>query len=116
MRAIVLGWSCLVLCACSVPVDELRQEPVRFSVTAPRVPFDAMANCISAESADHWPTTMQINLQARSANVTAPNMADFQIRSVGAGSVVDWRRRKLAADMGGLEATSRQIVDHCAKG
>lgn len=114
MRAIVLGWFGLMLGACSVPVDELRREPVRFSVTAPQVPFDAMANCIGAQASDHWPTTMQINLQARSANVTAPNMADFQIRGEGAGSVVDWRRRKLAADVGGLEATSRQIVDRCA--
>jgi len=106
----------LPLSACSVPVDDLRREPVRFSVTAPHVSFDAMANCISAQSSDHWPTTMQINLQDRSANVTAPNMADFQIRGEGAGSVVNWRRRKLAADMGGLEATSRQIVDRCARG
>ncbi len=111
----VVGW-CLLLSlgACSMQVDELRQEPVRFSATQP-VPFDTMANCISAQAADHWPATMQINLRDQTANVTVPNMADFQIRAQGAGSVVDWRRRKLAADMGGLEATSRQIVDRCGK-
>lgn len=116
MRCLV-GSSCglvLALGACSVSTDDLRQEPVRFSATQ-SVPYDTMANCISAQAADHWPTTMQINLRDQTANVTVPNMADFQVRAQGAGSIVDWRRRKLAYDMGALEATSRQIVDRCGR-
>lgn len=103
-----------ILAACAPTLDEIRAEPVRFTVRQ-AVPWDTMANCIAARSTDQRPASLQTYPREQLANVIWPETAEFTVRAEGAGSVVEFRRRKLAADLGGMEASARELVERCGR-
>lgn len=100
------------LAACAPTLDEIRAEPVRFTSSQP-VPWDTMANCIAARSTDLRPASLQTYPRERLATVIWPEAAEFTVRADGDGSVVTFRRRKVVADLGGFEASAREIVERC---
>lgn len=108
--ALVLAGGALAVCAPTS--DEIRAEPVRFTSSQP-VPWDTMANCILRRALDQRPASLLTYPREQLATVILPETAEFTVRAAGDGSVVEWRRRKLVADVGGLEAASREIVERC---
>jgi len=114
MRAIAGSLLMLALCACAPSLDELRSEPIRFTTTQP-VPYDVMANCILARTTEERAGTMQMDARHQVAYVVVPATAEYTVRAVGGGSTVDWRRRKLIGDIGGLEEAAKAIVSRCSQ-
>ena len=118
--ALLAGLPLLALGACTT-LDDVEGQPVRLAQRQ-AVPWEAMANCIARRSAQEWTVTPTFDRQTSTATIiiadkASPNvMAIYTVRAEGAGSLVEWRRRKLAADLGGFEASSRAIVDRCAQG
>ena len=118
MRAsIAIIAAAVAVSACGATIDEVRSEPVRWTAHYD-VPFDTMANCLAARTAEEWRSTPQIYPRDGKAYVTASQLntivAEFVIKKDGDGaSTVEWRRRKVIADLGGLEATARKNADKC---
>jgi len=111
-RAAILAAVLFPLAACAPTLDEIRSEPVRFT-SRQAVPWDTMANCIAARSTDLRPASLQTYPRERLATVIWPEAAEFTVRADGDGSLVEFRRRKLVADLGGFEASAREIVERC---
>ncbi|MCX7366801.1 MAG: hypothetical protein NTV97_33995 [Alphaproteobacteria bacterium] len=121
MRAVVFLLMLIPLASCAASIDDVRAEPVRWSNTY-RVPFDTMANCLAARSIQDWSVAPQVYPREGVAYVTVAAkdsntiMAEYVVRrQADGGSLVEWRRRKLLADLGGLETGSREAADGCAR-
>jgi hypothetical protein len=87
------------------------------------MPFETMTNCLAAQLAQWWAVTPLIYPREGVAYVTladkrAPSIvAEFVVRRQNDGSsLVEWRRRKLAVDVDGLEPKSRAAADLCGEG
>ena len=113
--------SLLMVTACAASLDDVRAEPVRWAA-AYGVPFDTMANCLAARSVQVWSVAPQIYPGQGIAYVTLASkevttiMAEYTVRrQADGGSQVEWRRKKLVADLGGLETTARETADRCAR-
>src|SRR5215468_11170802 len=103
MHRLVMVLAALSVTACTT-LDEVRQEPIRWKATY-LVPFDTLANCLAARSAQYWSATPQIYPRQGIAYVTlvdkgAPSVvAEFVVRQQPDGSsLVEWRRRRLVVD------------------
>lgn len=121
MRArLVLSLSVLLL-GCETTAEDVRIEPVRWSARY-EVPFDTMANCLASGWSHAYAVTPLVYPREGIARVTMANkqapmvMSEYEIRKLGEGtSEVQWRRRKILADLGGVEAKMREVADKCAQ-
>ena len=110
-----------VLAGCTISQEEVRAEPVRFTMTV-TASFDTLATCVAGRSAHDYVVTPQIYQSEGVAYVTlaaksAPTVqSEYFIRRSGTNtSTVEWRRRKLIAGQGGSEEQARENIEACSK-
>lgn len=113
MKRLILVTS-LALAACDYTAGDLRQEPMRFSMNVP-VAWDRVATCVKAAYMDKYSVVDLPVADQRRTEVIVQQMATFDIRGTADGSVVEFRRRKIAAGEGAFEAQARQTVENCGK-
>ena len=113
--------SLVVLGACAPTIDDLRNEPVRWTLEL-NAPYDTLANCITARSTGPYTPSMQIYQREGYAQVILGGIdggvaQEITIRRLSDDrSRVEFRRRKLIADLGGSEATTEENAERCAAG
>lgn len=119
--AILAALALAVTTGACTSIDDVEGQPVRLTQRQ-AVPWELMANCIARRSAQEWAATPTFDRDRSTATIviaskaTPDIMAIYTVRADGTGSVVEWRRRKLVADLGGLDAGAKGIVDRCAAG
>lgn len=106
--------------SCSVGPEDVRNDAARWSADY-AVPFHSMASCIAANEARLAPQLFMGNDSARVSTFSQGGsygvlMTEYSIRRVDeTHSQVEWRRRKLIADMAGLEDKARKTADRCGQ-
>ena len=120
MHRLLTGLAALSAVACT-SLEDVRQQPFSWFSYYP-VPFDNLANCLAARSAQLWTVTPQIQERQGIAYVTLGEkggssvVAEYVVwRQADGSSLVGWRRRKIIADVIGLQSTSREAADRCGR-
>lgn len=109
-----------MLTGCAPSLDELRSEPVLWSRQI-NAPYDTLTNCIAARMADDFRSTPQLYSREGKGVVTLTYpgsgfFAEYTIKQLtGDRSEVDFKRRKVIADLGGFVAKSQDAAERCAK-
>lgn len=108
------------IAACAPSLDELRSEPVLWSRQLD-APYDTLTNCIAARMAEDFGSTPQVYPREGKGIVTLTMpgsgfFAEYTIKRLSDHrSEVDFKRRKVIADLGGNVAKSQEAAERCAK-
>lgn len=120
MRSWVVAIAMPAVAACAPSLDELRSEPVLWSRQI-EAPYDTLTNCIAARMAEDFGATPQVYPREGKGIVTltVPGsgfFAEYTIRQLASDrSEVDFKRRKVIADLGGYVAKSQEAAERCGK-
>lgn len=109
--------------ACGPTLQELQNEPVRFSIAVP-ISWDRMSTCLKAANADDFgivdlPVAAERRTELLLYMTGGPgqriNLAAFDIRGTADNaSTVVYRRRKSAFFQEAAEQSARAQVERCA--
>jgi hypothetical protein len=101
------------ICGCAPSMEKVRAQPVRFEHFQD-VPYERMANCITEKMLSPWSPTQLVDTREQTARIIILPLAEFTVKAVGQGSVVQLRQVKLVADIDGFERSSQEAVERCA--
>lgn len=102
----------VALSGCTKSVDELRSEPVRFSVTV-AAPWDRLATCIKERYVDKYSVVDLPVAHEHRTEVLIQQMGSFDVRATPAGTAVVLRRRDMLAGDQSFDATAREAIERC---
>lgn len=118
MRNLKVAFVVTLLAGCAPSLDELRSEPALWSRQID-APYDTLTNCIAARMSEDFRSTPQLYPREGKGIVTLTYpgsgfFAEYTVKQLASDrSEVEFKRRKVMADLGGFVAKSQEAAERC---